>query len=115
MVKRYLFCKVLTETNKQFLEDLPLKNIPIEARKVRSVGYWRYLFNRFCCWRGEPKANYDFNIPGERGGTLRTRYEGKLEGVSPSTKEMVLSKEKEGLSVHEWLEKVINNYVKNKS
>ena len=78
------------------------------------MGYWRcILFNRFCCWKGEPKANYDFNIPGERGGTLRTRYEGKLEGVSPCTKEMVLSNaRKEGLRVHEWLEKVINNYVK---
>ena len=112
------FAKVLTETNKQFLEDLPLKNIPIEARKVRVqwvIGGVFYLID-FVVGEGEPKANYDFNIPGERGGTLRTRYEGKLEGVSPSTKEMVLSKaRKEGLSVHEWLEKVINNYVKNKS
>ena len=112
------FAKVLTETNKQFLEGLPLKNIPIEARKVRVqwvIGGVFYLID-FVVGEGEPKANYDFNIPGERGGTLRTRYEGKLEGVSPSTKEMVLSKaRKEGLSVHEWLEKVINNYVKNKS
>ena len=81
------------------------------------MGYWSvfYLID-FVVGEGEPKANYDFNIPGERGGTLRTRYEGKLEGVSPSTKEIVLRKaRKEGLSVHEWLEKVINNYVKNKS
>ena len=41
---RILFCKVLTETNKQFLEDLPLKNIPIEARKVESSGLLEVYF-----------------------------------------------------------------------
>ena len=31
---------------------------------------------------GAPSADFDFIIPGARGGTHRTRYYGNLEGLS---------------------------------
>ena len=37
---------------------------------------------------GEPPADFDFEIPGPRGGTRRTRHLGQLEGVKPETKEL---------------------------
>jgi hypothetical protein len=57
---------------------------------------------------GEPKANFDLEIPGKRGGTLRTRYYGKLEGVSPETYNLAhRAREKSGKSMHSWLDEVI--------
>jgi len=104
------FSKVLTKTNPQFMADLPLEYIPVEARNLKV----QYVINNvfylidFEVGEGEPTADFDFNIPGIRGGTYRTRYEGELEGVRPKTKEAVLDYcEKNSLSIHDFLEEII--------
>lgn len=104
------FSNVLTKTNPQFLENLPLEYIPVEARNLKV----QYVINNvfylidFEVGEGEPTADFDFNIPGIRGGTYRTRYEGELEGVRPKTKEAVLDYcEKNNLSIHDFLEEII--------
>jgi hypothetical protein len=57
---------------------------------------------------GEPKGNFDYEIEGFKGGTLRTRLEGELEGVTKETKELVLKAVKQkGTSVHKWLDDVV--------
>ena len=56
---------------------------------------------------GEPVGNFDIEIPGIRGGTLRTRYLGQLESVTPETKRLIeRAREKRGISMHQWLEEV---------
>ena len=40
----------------------------------------------FAVGSGEPSADFDFEIPGLRGGTHRTRFEGMLEGVPKELK-----------------------------
>ena len=104
------FSNVLLETNTQFAAEIPWKEMPVEARDFRL----RYVINRvfylidFTVGEGEPKADFDFPIPGLRGGSYRTRYEGKLEGVSPEAKRMMLEVcSRNNISEHDWLDQVV--------
>ncbi len=104
------FAKILITTNKQFLAKLPLEEMPVEAREVCLrwvIGGVFYLID-FRVGDGEPKGDFDFEIPGPRGGTLRTRYLGQLEAVTPDTKRLAeRAREKKGVSMHQWLEDVV--------
>lgn len=104
------FAKILITTNKQFLAPLPLEQIPVEARDVSLrwvIGGVFYLI-KFRVGEGEPTADFDFEIPGVRGGTYRTRYLGQMEGVTPDTKSLAeQAREKRGLSMHKWLDQVV--------
>jgi len=110
------YYKILVKTNPMFEANIPIEDMPVEARNVNLswvIGNTFYLID-FEVGIGEPTANFDFQIPGVRGGTYRTRYEGQLEGVKPDTKkkawEFVTSK---GLNMHTWLDDMINDHLKN--
>jgi hypothetical protein len=50
----------------------------------------------------------DIAHKGRRGGSMRTRYFGQLEGVTAESKKFVLEdSERMGISIHDWLEQVI--------
>lgn len=104
------FAKTLITTNKQFLAELPLKEMPVEARHVCLrwvIGGVFYLIE-FRVGEGEPDADFDFEIPGPKGGTYRTRYQGQLEGVTLETKRLAeLAREKKDVSLHKWLDQVV--------
>ena len=95
-----------------FGADLPLSQLPVEARDTEIqyvIGQTFYLIS-FTVGDGEPRANFDFEIPGVRGGTYRTRLEGKLEGVSPEAKKLAKTAAvKTGESLHAWLDRVVRN------
>lgn len=105
-----LFGKILSNYNPQFLEDVPFKDLPIEASEVRVqwiIGGVFYLID-FRVHEGEPYANFDFEISGPRGGTHRTRYFGQLEGVTEETKKLALEAQpKTGKSMHKWLDEIV--------
>lgn len=102
--------RILLNNNPLFKAELPLRHLPVEARDVRAqwlVGGVYYLID-FTVGEGEPKADFDLPIPGGRGGTLRTRYYGKLEGVKPETLALVReAREASGKSMHDWLESAL--------
>lgn len=104
------FAKILSTTNPQFNAPLPLEHLPIEARAVTLrwiIGGVFYLID-FTVGEGEPYADFDFEIPGARGGTHRTRYTGQLEGVKPDTKELAhKARAKLGISMHDWLDALV--------
>jgi ubiquinone/menaquinone biosynthesis C-methylase UbiE/uncharacterized protein YbaR (Trm112 family) len=104
------FAGILATTNKQFLAEVPLEQMPVEAREVCLrwvIGGVFYLLD-FKVGQGEPTAEFDFDIPGPRGGTYRTRYLGQLEGVSLETKRLAeRAREKRGVSMHKWLDAVV--------
>lgn len=104
------FGKVLMNSNPHYRYELPLPHLPVEARNVKIewiIGGVFYVIS-FDVGVGEPYANLDFEIPGPRGGTHRTRYYGNLEGVSDATKKLAQrARNKSGLSMYQWLEKVI--------
>jgi ubiquinone/menaquinone biosynthesis C-methylase UbiE len=112
------FCKILSTTNPQFLAELPLNHIPVEAREVNLkwvIGGVFYLID-FRVGKGEPEGDFDFQIPGIRGGTLRSRYEGQLEGVKKATKEKAWKHIAEmDTNMHDWLDGVVNEAIKRQS
>jgi len=103
---------ILKETNPMFEAPLPLQSIPVEARDTSIhfvIGQAFYLIE-FTVGSGEPTANFDFQIPGIRGGTYRSRYGGKLEGVTPETKILAWEAVKKSNSnMHEWLDKIVRD------
>jgi ubiquinone/menaquinone biosynthesis C-methylase UbiE len=109
------FCKVLSKTNPQFLAEVPFKEIPVEARKVNVqwvIGGVFYLID-FEVGDGEPTGDFDYEIEGFRGGTLRTRLEGELEGVTKETKELAYQAAKaKGITLHEWLDTLVKEAAK---
>lgn len=102
--------RILLNNSPLFKYQPPLHLLPVEARKVRLqwvVGAAYYLID-FEVGEGEPPADFDIEIPGARGGTLRTRYHGKLEGVSPQTLALARkAREKSGQSMHRWLDEAV--------
>ena len=109
-LRRTSFAKILATTNPQFNAPLPLEHLPIEARDVNLrwiIGGTFYLID-FTVGVGEPPGDFDFNIPGPRGGTHRTRYLGQLEGVKLQTKELAhKARKKLGISMHDWLDDIV--------
>lgn len=102
--------QILLNNNPLFRKPIPFDLLPVESRDVTVrwvVGGVYYLID-FAVGDGEPKADFDLEIPGKRGGTLRTRYRGRLEGVTPETFELAhRAREKSGKSMHRWLDEVV--------
>ena len=102
--------KICMNNNPMFADPVPLKYIPVEARNVgvRWInGNVHYVFD-YTVGDGEPKGNFDLQIPGPRGGSFNTRYYGKLEGVSKETKELAIkAQSKLGISMYKWLDEII--------
>jgi ubiquinone/menaquinone biosynthesis C-methylase UbiE/uncharacterized protein YbaR (Trm112 family) len=103
--------KICINNNPMFADPVPLKYIPVEARNVgvRWInGNVHYVFD-YTVGEGEPKGNFDLQIPGPRGGSFNTRYYGKLEGVSNETKKKAIKAQKlSGKSMHKWLDEIIS-------
>ena len=104
------FGKVLMNSNPHYKYDLPLEYLPVEARDVRIdwiIGGVFYVIS-FTVAESEPTANIDFEIPGIRGGTHRTRFYGHTEGVTEEAIDLAKkAREKSGKSMHQWLDDAI--------
>jgi ubiquinone/menaquinone biosynthesis C-methylase UbiE len=109
-LKETEYGKVCINNNPMFNDPVPLKYIPVEARDVgvRWInGNVHYVFD-YTVGEGEPQGNFDMIIPGPRGGSFNTRYNGKLEGVSNETKEKAFeARAKLGISMYDWLNELI--------
>ena len=82
--------KKLISNNHFYADEPPIKFLPVEARDVNVcwvMGGGFYLVD-LTVGEGEPQANFDYPIPGQRGGTINTRYNGRLEGVTEDTKKL---------------------------
>lgn len=100
---------VLIQNNDLYKCEVPLKFLPLDISDFNL----KYLFNncfylvRYIKSSG-PKINLDVIHKGSRGGSLRTRYYGVLEGINPNLKEKVnLTAKKLGISRVDYLERII--------
>lgn len=104
------FGKILMNSNPHFAHQVPLGAVPECARNFKLqyiIGDAFYLMS-FEKASGDPEGDFDFEIPGWRGGTHRNRYFGQLEGVSPELKREVTDRAKaEGTSVAVWLQRAL--------
>ena len=81
------FGKILMNSNSHYKFDIPLNYLDVSSRNVTLeyiIGGVFYII-KYTVGEGEPYADFDFEIPGVRGGTHRTRYYGHLEGVDNET------------------------------
>ena len=104
------FAEVLMNSNPHYAFDLPLEDLPKEARNVKVEWFIGgvFYFIQFEVGLGDPYANIDFEIPGLRGGSHRTRYYGQLEGVNSDQKKIYEYAKLKGLSVSSVLEELIS-------
>jgi ubiquinone/menaquinone biosynthesis C-methylase UbiE/uncharacterized protein YbaR (Trm112 family) len=104
------FDAIVTTNNHLFKADVPLYALPPGARDVTVRWIIANCFYVIVFRNGEGFPPLDLDLPhaGWRGGTMRTRYYGTLEGVTLEAK--ALAREaaaKAGLSLHEWLDRVV--------
>jgi ubiquinone/menaquinone biosynthesis C-methylase UbiE len=104
------FEAIVTTNNPLFMADVPLRALPICARDVTVKWIIASCFYLIAFTRGDGPPPLDLNLTHEgwRGGSMRTRYYGQLEGVTPEAK--ALAREAaaaEGVSVHEWLDRLV--------
>lgn len=104
------FGEIVTTNNPMFKHKVPLDSLPPNARDVVVrwvLGGCFYLID-FKIGNGTPPLDLDLPHEGWRGGTMRTRYFGRLEGVTPEAKKMAIeAARRSGLSVHEWLDRIV--------
>lgn len=103
---------IVTTNNPRFKADAPIWALPVGARNVtvRWIIANCFYVIAFTNGNGPPPLNLDLPHDGWRGGSMRSRYFGVLEGVSVETKAMVRkAAQSAGLSVHDWLECIVKN------
>jgi SAM-dependent methyltransferase len=107
------FDGIVSANNPLFKASVPLDALPISAREVTVRWFIANCFYVVAFTRGEdapPRLDLDLPHIGVRGGSMRSRYFGVMEGVTPEAKELVRkAAAKAGLSIHEWLERQVRN------
>ena len=105
-----LFGKILVNSNPLYQHQPPLSLLPVSVRDVscRWVLNGAFFVIDFTVGEGEPFLDLDVEFPGARGGSHRTRYFGKLDGVSPALKQDIAdAAARDGVSVTAWLERTL--------
>lgn len=104
--------RMVVANNHLWAAEAPLRFLPASA--VNPVLSW-VLGNCFYVIEFEKQSSGPFIDPdvphiGRRGGTMRTRYYGQLEGVDPELRQRVLAvAAAKSISVTDWLQRAIGD------
>ena len=109
-LKNTEYAKIAVTNNALWAANAPIDLLPAAASDVNLswvLGNCFYIID-FQVAAHAPQMNMDVMHKGRRGGSMRTRYFGQLEGVTDASKTFVLQDATQrGISVHDWLEQVI--------
>lgn len=109
-LKRTEYGRMVVTNNPLWAADAPIDLLPANVADVVLswvLGNCFYVVS-FQVSNEMPHMNIDVPHKGARGGSMRTRYFGQIEGVTEDSKRFVLEDAKRlGISVHAWLESVI--------
>lgn len=107
------YADILINNNQLWARHAPLDILPanVEDISLRYVlGNCFYLI-AFSPSEGLPHVDLDVPHAGTRGGTARTRWFGKIEGVTEATKlRLVATAKGRGMSLHALLEEIIHTH-----
>lgn len=106
------FGKAMIKNNSLWGAGVPLDVLPTNINKVKLEFVLENCFYYLSFIKDPHFPNVDLDVPhiGPRGGSIRKRYYGNLEGVEPELAELVRNKARfEGISEVEWLEKCLRN------
>ena len=104
------FGRILVNSNPLYRFQAPLSLLPASARDVtcRWVLNGAFYVIDFTVGEGEPFLDLDVEFPGWRGGSHRTRYFGKLDGVAPALRQQVVdAAARDGVPLTTWLENAL--------
>jgi ubiquinone/menaquinone biosynthesis C-methylase UbiE len=104
------FERIVCTNNPLFSHQLPLNTVPTCAREVTVRWIMANCFYVMTFRKGDglPPLNLDLPHKGWRGGTMRSRYFGVLEGVTPQAKHLAReAAARAGVSLHEWLDRLV--------
>jgi ubiquinone/menaquinone biosynthesis C-methylase UbiE len=110
------YARIIQSNNPIFERGkLPLDSLPQEAREVEVrwvIGASFYLI-AFTVGDGLPKLNLDLEHAGFRGGSLRSRHWGRLEGIDTKLKEEFQARAKStGSSERQVLEELLKTWLR---
>jgi SAM-dependent methyltransferase len=109
-LKHTEYGKMLIQNNALYAYDAPLSFLPGTAKSVNltwEVGNCFYVIE-FTVSDSLPHISVDIPHVGKRGGSIRTRYFGQLEGIDPSLRDELYAEAEElGLSRVEYLESLL--------
>lgn len=111
------FGRILVNSNPLYRYQPPVAVLPVTARDVacRWIMNGAFYVIDFTVGEGEPFLDLDLPFPGWRGGSHRTRYYGKLDGVAPELRQQVVDAAgRAGLSITDWLEQTLRSALKPK-
>ena len=114
-LRKFDFGKILMNTNSHYKYKIPLKHLDPSSNnvKLKFIIGGVFYFISYDIGEKMPFADFNFEIPGAKGGSHKTRYFGKLEGVTEETKKLYFkAAQKSGKSLHKWLEEVVRNAAK---
>lgn len=106
------FGAILMNANPHYASHPPLEDMHATAREValRYVIGGAFYVISYTVGPGAPEADFDIEIPGPRGGTLRTRLHGRLEGVSEEAVRLAHeARARSGKSMYRWLDDAIRD------
>lgn len=116
-LKEKEFGNIVIRNNALWASEAPLKYIPQHAQEVNLtwvLGNCFYVID-FTVSDQLPSLNIDVTHKGARGGSMRTRYFGQLEGVNPDLKRRVQeASAKAGMSANQWLEDALSSQLGDK-
>ncbi len=107
---------ILLDANPLYADEVPIDILPESARSVRLE--WllgnAFYFVTLDVGEGPPPLELDLPIPGPRGGTLRSRHHGRIEGVLPEAKGLAEQEARRlGISLYDWLDHAIRKAAHN--
>ena len=106
------FGRMMIQNNALWSAEVPLDILPTNINSVKLEFVLENCFY-FLSFTKDPKfPNVDLDVRhiGPRGGSIRTRYYGKIEGVDSSLAEAVRAAARaEQMSEVDWLEKALRN------
>ncbi|OQW91997.1 MAG: hypothetical protein BWK78_03010 [Thiotrichaceae bacterium IS1] len=109
-LKQTEYGQMLIKNNPLCAYDAPLSLLPESAKSVKlswELDYYFYVIEFIVADSG-PKINIDIPHVGKRGGSIRTRYFGQLEGIDPELRDKIYAEaEKQGISRVEYLESLL--------
>lgn len=101
---------MLVKNNPLYACKVPLSAIPTTARSVKLSWELSNCFYvvEYCVGHSPLSIDIDVQHVGKRGGTIRSRYFGQLEGVSPELRDRIYAMADDlGMSRVEYLERVL--------
>ena len=107
--------KMLVNNNILWCSTAPIHKLPTTAINIKLEYilcncFWLLEFRKS---KDEPPVNIDVPHKGLRGGTVRTRYDGAIEGIDPQLREKVYNYAKtSGISVSDLTQEAIEAFIK---